>query len=130
MYIGFELWQVKSGTIFDNIIVTDSEQEADEFAGDIQKYQRNERRAKAKMEKVEKEQLIVKDLFKGFFKVQKAKKMDNGCFRCFFLALFIFKSNHINTGLTPLLSCAVGPYRGSLFSFFFGPFFLQFFQSQ
>lgn len=29
--IGFDLWQVKSGTIFDNIIVTDSPEEALEF---------------------------------------------------------------------------------------------------
>ncbi|KAJ3314433.1 hypothetical protein HDV04_000415 [Boothiomyces sp. JEL0838] len=31
-YIGFDLWQVKSGTLFDNIIVTDSIEEANEFA--------------------------------------------------------------------------------------------------
>ncbi|CAM9114397.1 unnamed protein product [Choristocarpus tenellus] len=31
-YIGFELWQVKSGTIFDDIIVTDSMDEAQVFA--------------------------------------------------------------------------------------------------
>merc|ERR1711962_1273857 len=30
--IGFEIWQVKSGTIFDNIIVTDDIKEAEEFA--------------------------------------------------------------------------------------------------
>jgi len=30
-YVGFELWQVKSGTIFDDIIVTDSEEEAEAF---------------------------------------------------------------------------------------------------
>merc|ERR1719171_527132 len=29
--VGFELWQVKAGTIFDNIIVTDSVEEAEEF---------------------------------------------------------------------------------------------------
>jgi len=29
--VGFELWQVKAGTIFDNIIITDSIQEAEEF---------------------------------------------------------------------------------------------------
>merc|ERR1712187_369994 len=32
--IGFELWQVKSGTIFDDIIVTDSLEEAQKFAED------------------------------------------------------------------------------------------------
>jgi len=31
-FVGFELWQVKAGTIFDNIIVTDSKAEADAFA--------------------------------------------------------------------------------------------------
>jgi len=31
-HIGFELWQVKSGTIFDDIIVTDSLEEAQKFA--------------------------------------------------------------------------------------------------
>jgi calreticulin len=30
-HVGFELWQVKSGTIFDDIIVTDSIEEANEF---------------------------------------------------------------------------------------------------
>ncbi len=31
-YVGFELWQVKSGSIFDNIIVTDNIDEAFELA--------------------------------------------------------------------------------------------------
>merc|ERR1711865_590321 len=30
--IGFDLWQVKGGTIFDNIIITDDKAEADSFA--------------------------------------------------------------------------------------------------
>merc|ERR1712224_85530 len=30
-FIGFDLWQVKSGTIFDNVIITDDESEADSF---------------------------------------------------------------------------------------------------
>jgi len=30
--VGFELWQVKAGTIFDNILVTDSVEEAKEHA--------------------------------------------------------------------------------------------------
>jgi calreticulin len=33
-YVGFELWQVKSGSIFDNIIVADSYEEAEKFAND------------------------------------------------------------------------------------------------
>lgn len=35
--VGFDLWQVKSGTIFDNVLITDSEAEADEVAEDILK---------------------------------------------------------------------------------------------
>lgn len=31
-YVGFELWQVKAGTIFDNIIVADTIEEANDFA--------------------------------------------------------------------------------------------------
>merc|ERR1712146_498312 len=31
-FIGFDLWQVKSGSIFDNIIITDDVAEADKFA--------------------------------------------------------------------------------------------------
>merc|ERR1712050_538671 len=31
-FIGFDLWQVKGGTIFDNVIITDDKAEADSFA--------------------------------------------------------------------------------------------------
>merc|ERR1711957_500882 len=31
-FIGFDLWQVKGGTIFDNVIITDGKAEADTFA--------------------------------------------------------------------------------------------------
>merc|ERR1712125_237307 len=31
-FIGFDLWQVKGGTIFDNVIITDDVAEADDFA--------------------------------------------------------------------------------------------------
>merc|ERR1712178_38584 len=31
-FIGFDLWQVKGGTIFDNVIITDDVAEADSFA--------------------------------------------------------------------------------------------------
>lgn len=33
--VGFDLWQVKAGTIFDNVLITDSEQEADEIQDEI-----------------------------------------------------------------------------------------------
>merc|ERR1712187_120175 len=32
-FLGFDLWQVKGGTIFDNVIITDDAAEADKFAG-------------------------------------------------------------------------------------------------
>merc|ERR1712050_221863 len=31
-FLGFDLWQVKGGTIFDNIVLTDDKAEADTFA--------------------------------------------------------------------------------------------------
>merc|ERR1712028_259996 len=31
-FLGFDVWQVKGGTIFDNIIITDDKAEADTFA--------------------------------------------------------------------------------------------------
>merc|ERR1712013_278305 len=31
-FLGFDLWQVKGGTIFDNVIITDDKSEADAFA--------------------------------------------------------------------------------------------------
>merc|ERR1719221_730503 len=31
-FIGFDLWQVKGGTIFDNVVITDDAAEADAFA--------------------------------------------------------------------------------------------------
>merc|ERR1712166_1481027 len=31
-FIGFDLWQVKGGSIFDNVIITDDKAEADDFA--------------------------------------------------------------------------------------------------
>merc|ERR1712051_223470 len=31
-HVGFEIWQVKSGTVFDDILVTDSLEEAQKFA--------------------------------------------------------------------------------------------------
>merc|ERR1712179_436628 len=39
-HVGFELWQVKSGTIFDDIIITDSLEEAKAFAEETSKRRR------------------------------------------------------------------------------------------
>merc|ERR1712204_150611 len=47
-FIGFDLWQVKGGTIFDNIIITDDRAEADAFAAkwkslnEVEKLQKKE----------------------------------------------------------------------------------------
>jgi len=43
-YIGFELWQVKAGTIFDNIIVTDDKSEADAAAEKTNKTKEGEKK--------------------------------------------------------------------------------------
>lgn len=54
-YIGFDLWQVKSGTIFDNVIITDSLEEAKAFAEEtFVKYQKAEKAAKDKLDEDEK----------------------------------------------------------------------------
>jgi len=46
--VGIEIWQVKSGTIFDNILVTDNEAEAKEFAAKTTAAQKGEKAAKDK----------------------------------------------------------------------------------
>lgn len=52
--VGFDLWQVKSGTIFDNILVTDSEKYAEEVANETWgKTKDPEQKAKEKIEEEE-----------------------------------------------------------------------------
>merc|ERR1719311_1885595 len=60
-FLGFDLWQVKGGTIFDNIIITDDKSEADMFAkkwkalSDVEKSKKKEEDdAKAKEEEAKK----------------------------------------------------------------------------
>merc|ERR1712139_584742 len=60
-FIGFDLWQVKGGTIFDNVIITDDKAEADEFAkkwkalSEVEKAKKKEEDdAKAKEEEAKK----------------------------------------------------------------------------
>jgi calreticulin len=55
-FVGFELWQVKSGTIFDNIIVTDNLKEAEELAGASLKTQEAEKKAHQQAEEERKAQ--------------------------------------------------------------------------
>merc|ERR1739848_379705 len=55
-FIGFDLWQVKGGTIFDNVIITDDVAEADSFAAkwkklnDLEKEKKKEEDEKKKAE--------------------------------------------------------------------------------
>jgi calreticulin len=49
-YVGLEIWQVKAGTIFDNIIVTDDVNEANKLAELTKKTQEGEKAAKEKDE--------------------------------------------------------------------------------
>ncbi|KAI8820071.1 Calreticulin family-domain-containing protein [Chytriomyces cf. hyalinus JEL632] len=67
-HVGFDLWQVKSGTIFDNIIVTDNLDEAKEFAKktfddlkDAEKEAKDKLDEKEKKEAEEKEKAEKKD---------------------------------------------------------------------
>jgi calreticulin len=53
-FVGFELWQVKSGTIFDNILVTDDRAEADKLAEVTKKEQDAEKKAKEKEDEARK----------------------------------------------------------------------------
>ena len=57
--VGFELWQVKSGTIFDNIIVTDSVTEAEAFLAET--YTASKDAEKASLDAVEKEKTAAAD---------------------------------------------------------------------
>jgi len=53
--VGFELWQVKAGTIFDNILVTDSIEEAKTAAEEVAKTQKGEKAAKEEVDKKQRE---------------------------------------------------------------------------
>merc|ERR1719446_2057090 len=46
-FIGFDLWQVKSGSIFDNIIITDDAAEADKLADKWKALNEKEKKKKA-----------------------------------------------------------------------------------
>lgn len=56
--IGFDLWQVKSGTIFDNILVTDSIDEAKKVAAEtFEKTKEGEKKMKEKQDEEEKKKM-------------------------------------------------------------------------
>merc|ERR1712110_697931 len=60
-FLGFDLWHVKGGTIFDNIILTDDKAEADKFAkkwkelSEVEKSKKKEEDDSKKTEEKQKE---------------------------------------------------------------------------
>jgi len=74
-YVGFEIWQVKSGTIFDNIIVTDSITEAEEFAKETFEVTKpKEKEMKDKLDEAERKKQEEEDAKR---KEEDAKKTDD-----------------------------------------------------
>jgi len=59
-FVGIDLWQVKSGTLFDNIIITDDLAEADAFAEKFKKLNELEKKEKAAQDKAEEEEELAK----------------------------------------------------------------------
>lgn len=53
--IGFDLWQVKSGTIFDDVLVTDDVEYAKKALEGLKAKQDGEKKAKEEQDKAEKE---------------------------------------------------------------------------
>merc|ERR1712037_1044174 len=66
-FIGFDLWQVKGGTIFDNVIITDDVKEADAFAkkwkdlSEVEKSKKKEEDEAKKAEDAKKEEASEED---------------------------------------------------------------------
>jgi len=95
-FIGFDLWQVKAETIFDNIIITDDKAEADAFAGkwkalsEVEKAKKKEADDKKKEEDAKKESdkkakaqkkqvAIAKAKTKAAQKAAQKKKLEAEC---------------------------------------------------
>merc|ERR1712132_4791 len=55
-FIGFDLWQVKGGTIFDNVIVCDDKTEADAFAAKWKALSEHEKAEKTKEDGAKKDE--------------------------------------------------------------------------
>ncbi|KAH7721639.1 calreticulin 1 [Aphelenchoides avenae] len=75
--IGFDLWQVKSGTIFDNILVTDSVDEAKEHAKETFEVLREEEK-KQKEKADEEERKRIEEEEKKRKEEEDAKKKEKG----------------------------------------------------
>ena len=80
--LGFDLWQVKGGTIFDNIIVTDSLADAKEFADTTWNplVEAEKAAAAEKMKKEEAEKVFFWNFldFSMFFGFTKAQPKEGG----------------------------------------------------
>jgi len=72
-YVGFEIWQVKSGTIFGNILVTDSSSEAETAAEKIKTFQEAEKEA---FEKAEEERKAKEEEERKEREAQEAKEAE------------------------------------------------------
>merc|ERR1712050_795159 len=60
-FIGFDLWQVKGGTIFDNVIITDDTAEADAFVKKWKDLSEVEKEEKKKDDDAKKEESEAED---------------------------------------------------------------------
>merc|ERR1712185_652399 len=60
-FIGFDLWQVKGGTIFDNVIVCDDKADADVFAAKWKALSEHEKAEKAKEDESKKSEAKTDD---------------------------------------------------------------------
>merc|ERR1719157_537717 len=60
-FIGFDLWQVKGGSIFDNVIVTDDAAEADAFAAKWKALSEHEKAEKKKEDETKKDEETKKE---------------------------------------------------------------------
>jgi len=54
-FVGFDLWQVKAGTVFNHLLITDSKEEAEKQRKEIEIFQKKEREESEAKEKKERE---------------------------------------------------------------------------
>jgi len=73
--VGFDLWQVKSGTIFDNVIVTDSVEEAEEHAKNT--WSKTKAPEKKMKDKQEEEERKVREEEEKKMKDEEAEKKED-----------------------------------------------------
>lgn len=74
-YVGFELWQVKSGSIFDDIIVTDNLAEAEKFGDET--WEKDKDGEKAAFDKQEEERKAAEEVERKQREEERKKKEDD-----------------------------------------------------